>query len=132
MMMKLLLVAAGGGIGSVLRYLLAGWVQGPRLTGLAVFPTGTMAVNVAGSLCIGIAAAFYFAGPTIPREGFRTFIMIGIFGGFTTFSTFAYETLELVNDGQFARAGFNVLLTNALCLAAVWIGYRACLHIMAG
>jgi CrcB protein len=119
-MSKILLIAAGGGLGSVARYVLAGWVQ--RLTDAAL-PVGTLAVNVLGCLLIGILGAI-FAGPHLVREEYRLALLIGVLGGFTTFSTFGYETFEMANDGQFARAALNVVITNAACLAAVWIGYR--------
>lgn len=123
-MEKLLMIALGGGLGSVLRYLLAGWVQGARQQDSVSFPVGTLAVNTIGSLMIGVLAALFISGPYLMREEYRVAVLIGLLGGFTTFSTFSYETLELLNDSQWARAGMNILLTNALCLAAVWIGYR--------
>jgi CrcB protein len=121
---KLALIALGGGAGSLLRYGLAGVVQGPRLTGAAVFPFGTLAVNALGCLAIGVCAALFLSGRYIIAEEYRIALMIGVLGGFTTFSTFGYETFELANDGQWFRAGLNVLATNAVCLIAVWIGYR--------
>lgn len=119
-MYKVLLIAFGGGLGSVLRYLIAGWTQ--RLSP-ETFPLGTMVVNVTGCLAIGVLGAM-FAGPHTWREEWRIALMVGLLGGFTTFSSFSFETLELTNDGQLARAGANVLLTNVLCLGAAWIGYR--------
>lgn len=119
-MTKVLLIAAGGAAGSTLRYLAAGWVQ--KLSG-ASFPFGTLAVNVVGCLLIGCLGAA-FAGPVLIREEYRVAILVGALGGFTTFSTYAWETLSLANDGQIARALANVLLSNAVGLLAVWIGYR--------
>lgn len=121
---KLVLIAFGGGAGAVFRYLLAGWVQGPRITGAIVFPVGTLVVNVLGSLLIGVLAAAFLTGPYMLREEFRAALFVGLLGGFTTFSTFSFETLELINDAQWGRATANILLTNALCLGGVWIGFR--------
>jgi len=118
--LKMLLIAIGGGTGAVLRYLVAGW--GQRL-GEGSFPIGTMIVNVSGCLLIGLFGAF-FAGPTLIREEYRLAVLVGVFGGYTTFSTFGWETFALANDGQFLRAGTNLVLSNLLCLAAVWFGYR--------
>jgi len=81
-----------------------------------------MAVNIIGCFVIGLCGAL-LAGPYLRAE-FRPFILIGVLGSFTTFSTFGYETFELVNEGQFAKAGLNILLNNLLGLAAVFIGYR--------
>jgi CrcB protein len=117
---KLLIIAAGGGVGSVLRYLLAGAAQ--RLTG-SVLPIGTMTVNVVGCLAIGLVAA-YFAGPQLVRAEWRLGLMVGLLGGFTTFSSFSFETVALLNDGQMRAAVLNVVLSNVLCLAAAWLGYR--------
>lgn len=120
MIVKLMLIAFGGAFGSAMRYLVSGWTQ--KLSETA-FPIGTMAVNVIGCLCIGVLGAI-FASPFSPREEYRLALAIGVLGGFTTFSTFGLETFELINDREFARAGINILATNACCLAAVWIGYR--------
>lgn len=123
-MEKLLLIALGGGAGSVLRYLLAGWVQSPRPTVGIAFPLGTLLVNVIGSLAIGVLGAMFLAGSHTMREEYRLLIFVGLLGGFTTYSAFSYETLELFTHGQWGRAAAYVLLTNALCLGAVWAAYR--------
>ena len=119
-LVKLLLIAGGGAVGAVSRCYLAGWTQ--TLAG-GTFPLGTLAVNVLGCLLIGILGAF-FGGPHLVRQEHRLLLMIGLLGGFTTFSTFGLETVALINEGQSARAGLNVLLSNGLGLPAVWIGYR--------
>src|SRR5881394_2141352 len=103
-MNKLLLIALGGAFGSVMRYVVAGWMQ--RLMENP-FPIGTLTVNVAGCLCIGILGAI-FAGPHNVREEYRIALMIGVLGGFTTFSTFGLETFEFINDGQWNKAILNV------------------------
>lgn len=119
-MVKLLLIAAGGGMGSVLRYLVAGW--GQRLIA-GPFPVGTMLVNIVGCFCIGFLNAA-FSGPILIRQEYRIALTIGLLGGFTTFSAFGWETFALANDGQGIRAMMNLLLSVTLCFAAVWIGYR--------
>lgn len=119
-MTKLLLIAAGGAAGAVLRYLVAGW--GQSLTA-GSFPLGTLLVNVAGCFLIGLLGAM-FAGPIVVREEYRLAVLIGLLGGFTTYSTFGWETFSLLNDGQRWAAIVNVVLSTGLGLAAVWIGYR--------
>jgi CrcB protein len=124
-MLKIILaIAAGGAVGSVGRYALGGLVQ--AATG-GTFPLGTLVVNVAGCLLIGSLGA-YFAGPHLVGETWRAALLIGLLGSFTTFSTFGWETFELINDGQFARASLNVLGSVAIGLAAVWLGYRITEH----
>ena len=107
-MVKLMVIAVGGGVGAVGRYLLAGWT----------FPLGTLAVNVFGCLVIGVLGAV-FGGPHLIRQEYRLLLMVGLLGGFTTFSTFGLETMAMINEGQFALAGVNVLLSNGLGLLAV-------------
>jgi CrcB protein len=119
LVLKLGLIALGGGLGSVLRYLIAGWVQPLARLG---FPLGTLVVNVTGCLAIGFLHAYF--NPRLVREEYRIAILVGVLGGYTTFSTFGYETFTLTRAGEFARAAANVLLSVLLGLAAVWIGYR--------
>ncbi len=119
-MTKVVLIALGGGVGSVLRYALAG--VGQRLT-TTDFPLGTLLVNVAGCLLIGFLYAA-LAGPWLIREEYRVAILVGLLGGFTTFSTFGYETFGLLNERQYALAAANVGASVVLGLAAVWLGYR--------
>jgi CrcB protein len=118
-MQKLLSIAIGGAAGSVLRYLVSSW--GQRAQG--GFPAGTLLVNVLGSLSIGVLAVA-FAAPQSVRVELRLLLIVGLLGGFTTFSTFALETFRMAEEGARGRALSNVLLSNALCLLAVWIGYR--------
>ena len=120
-MTKWLLIAAGGSFGSISRYALQGWVQ--RATNTS-FPLGTLAVNLIGCALIGFLTAT-FTGPKLIREEYRIGIIVGILGGFTTFSTFGWETFSLTNDRQFAFAAINVVLSCGLGLLAVWAGYRA-------
>jgi CrcB protein len=114
-------VAIGGALGSVGRFWLNGIVS--RHFG-ETFPLGTLVINVTGSFVIGFFATL--ANPDgrlfVPAP-FRTFFMVGICGGYTTFSSFSLQTLNLANDGQWFRAGANVVLSVALCLAGVWLGY---------
>jgi CrcB protein len=117
---KIAYVAGGGALGAVVRYLLAGW--GQRMTESA-FPFGTLLVNVLGCLGIGVAAAA-LAGPAIVREEYRLAILVGFFGGFTTFSTFGYESFALLSDREWWLAGANLVGSNLLCLLAVFVGYR--------
>lgn len=119
-MNKLLLIFLGSGLGGLFRYLLSGWSQ--RLTS-GTFPLGTLVVNGIGCLLIGVLTAA-FAGRLLIREELKTALLVGVLGGFTTFSTFGWETFALLNDGQYARATWNVGLSVALGLAAVGVGYR--------
>jgi CrcB protein len=118
--MKWLLIACGGGAGAILRYAMAGW--GQRLTS-GVFPVGTLMVNTLGCLAIGFLASL-FAGPLLIREEYRIAILVGFLGGFTTFSTYGYETFALLGDGEWWSAAVNILLSNVLGLLALWIGVR--------
>jgi CrcB protein len=114
-------VAVGGALGTTGRYWLSGLVA--RTIG-ETFPWGTLIINVSGSFVIGFFAALtgpdgrLFVGSTT-----RQFVMIGICGGYTTFSSFSLQTLNLMNDGEWFRAGGNVGLSVVLCLVAVWVGF---------
>jgi CrcB protein len=114
-------VALGGAIGSVARFWLS--VQVALWTGLA-FPWGTVLVNIIGSLVIGFVATL--TGPngrvTVPVEA-QAFVMVGLCGGFTTFSAFSLQTLELARDGRLLYAGANIVLSVVLCLTAVALGH---------
>jgi CrcB protein len=120
-MSKWLLIAAGGAIGSVLRYALQGWVQ--RATHSA-FPFGTLAVNVIGCVLIGYLTAL-FTGPYIVRAEYRAGLIVGVLGGFTTFSAFGWETFVLAGDRDYWWAVGYIVLSCGLGLGAVWLGYRA-------
>lgn len=117
---KVILIFLGSGLGGVFRYALAGWTQ--RLAN-AAFPIGTLVVNVLGCLLIGFLSAA-FAGRWLIREEYRIALMIGILGGFTTFSALGMETFAFLNDGQYGLAALNVALSVAAGLFAVWAGYR--------
>lgn len=120
-MMVVLLVGSGGFLGSVLRYLVGQWVL--SLSGNSVFPYGTLAVNVLGCLAIGILNGVAETRGLFNAE-IRGLLFIGLLGGFTTFSSFSYETLALARGGQVFPAFLNVVLQMGLCLGAVWAGYR--------
>jgi CrcB protein len=115
-----LAVAAGSALGGAARYGLSGLVA----RGLGeTFPWGTLVVNVLGSLLIGFVATV--TGPDgrlLVSPVARQFWMPGIFGGFTTFSSFSLQTLSLVQEGEWLQAGGNVALSVVLCLAGVWLG----------
>jgi CrcB protein len=119
-MLKLALILVGGAFGSLARYLLQGWVQDWTR---GTFPLGTLIVNVIGCFTIGLLNAL-FIGPVPIRADYRVGIVVGLLGGFTTFSAFGWETYALVNGGEFLRAAANVLLSVGLGLAAVFAGAR--------
>jgi fluoride exporter len=116
-------IAIGSALGGVARY----WCSGvaARLVG-ETFPWGTIGVNILGSFIIGFFATL--TGPDgrvyVGSLG-RQFVMIGICGGYTTFSSFSLQTLNLMNDGEWFRAGANIVLSVVCCLVAVWIGHLA-------
>ena len=119
-MAKVLFIFLGSGAGGVLRYAVSGWTQ--RLANGA-FPIGTLIVNVTGCLLIGFLTAA-LSGRMLMREEYRVAVLIGLLGGYTTFSTFGLETFTFLNDGQAWRALLNIAASVVLGLAAVWIGYR--------
>lgn len=114
-------VAIGGALGSLARYLVSGWVA--RGIG-ETFPWGTLAVNVSGSLAIGLFAGLTSAEGRwfVPAVG-REFFMIGICGGYTTFSSFSLQTLSQLEEGNWFYALANLLLSVTGCLLAVWLGH---------
>ena len=122
-MLKWVLIAVGGGIGSILRYAMQGLV-GQQVAG-RVFPLGTMCVNILGCLIIGLLSGF-FRGPNGLRiaQEYRIGLMVGVLGGFTTFSSFGLETFDLSNSGDHLSAALNVVLSCVIGLAAVWLGFR--------
>jgi CrcB protein len=116
-------IALGGALGSVARYGGSSLVAG--LFG-QTFPFGTLVVNITGSFVIGLFATLTGPDGRMMVSGdFRQFVAIGLCGGYTTFSSFSYQTLTLAQDGQYLRAGLNVIASVALCLVAVWLGFVA-------
>ena len=114
-------IALGSALGGVARY----WCQGFVARQISdTFPWGTLLVNVAGCCIIGLFAAV--TGPDgrlLVPTGFRQFVTIGVCGGYTTFSSFGLETLNLARESDLGRASANVMLSVGLCLAGVWLGY---------
>jgi CrcB protein len=114
---RTLLVGAGGFVGATLRYILGGLVSRHAST---EFPWGTLLVNATGCFLIGLVAVL--AEERGVGLGGRLFLMVGVLGGYTTFSTFGYETLSLMREGSHALAAANALGQLLLGLAAVWVG----------
>ncbi len=114
-------IAIGSAIGGVSRYFCSGLTA--RLIG-ETFPWGTFLVNVVGSFVIGFFAAL--TGPdgrVYASSTARQFVMTGICGGYTTFSSFSLQTLNLMNDGEWLRAGGNIGLSVVCCMVSVWAGH---------
>ena len=123
-MIAYLWVAIGGALGSVGRFWLNGLISSTRFG--ETFPWGTLAINVTGSFLIGIIGAL--ANPegrmdSSSRAFAIQFFMIGICGGYTTFSSFSLQTLNLLRDREWLYAGGNVVLSVVLCMIAVWLGW---------
>jgi fluoride exporter len=122
-MLSYIWVSLGGAIGSAARFWISGLVA--QRYG-QTFPLGTLAVNVTGSFIIGVFAALTDPdGRWLVSPSFRQFFMIGVCGGYTTFSSFSLQTLALAQEGEWFRAMMNSVASFALCLAAVWIGHSA-------
>jgi CrcB protein len=115
---KVLLAGIGGFAGSALRYMVSGFVQ--NSSGSIRFPFGTLAVNLAGCLVIGFLSQLAETRGFFSAEA-RTLIFIGVLGGFTTFSAFGNETINLWRDGQNTLAAANIAAHLVLCLGAVWL-----------
>jgi len=117
------LVAAGSALGGVLRFLMVPWAQRYAAQG---FPGGTLAVNVLGSFVIGVVLRLANAEQISPET--RVFLAVGVCGGFTTFSAFSAESFELLQNGQWTRAGVYISASILLCIGATalgWIGTGA-------
>lgn len=118
-MLPILLVGAGGCLGSIFRYVLSGWVH--RILDNPWFPYGTLAVNITGSIAIGFLVGLADSRSFFTSE-VRLFIFIGLLGGFTTFSSLTLETLSLARNTQFVAALANITAQMILGLLAVWLG----------
>ena len=117
-MLQIFAIAVGGAAGALLRFFMCNGVY--KMIGRD-FPYGTLAVNVLGSLLIGVLFILLIEKLAVAAE-WRAGLMVGLLGAFTTFSTFSLETFSLLEDGAFLKAGLNVFLSVVLCLAATWVG----------
>ncbi len=114
-------VAVGGALGSLARYTTA--LAAARFIGVG-FPWGTLLVNVTGSFVIGIAASLTaMGGRPLLGDDARGFVVVGLLGGFTTFSSFSLETINLARAGAGGAAVMNVIGSLVLCLSAAWLGF---------
>jgi CrcB protein len=119
-MIQILAIAAGGAVGSVLRYAVSTGVY--SMLGRN-FPYGTLAVNVIGSFLMGLLFVLMVERLDMSAV-WRMAILVGFLGAFTTFSTFSIETVNLLQGGDFMRAFLNVTVSVAFCLVATWVGFR--------
>ncbi len=118
-MINYLVVSIGAALGGGLRYWFSGFVY-KFLP--ATFPYGTLIINIAGSFILGIVM-FYLNEKEMISHEVRLFLTVGFCGGFTTFSTFSYETINLIKDAQYMGAAFNVFLNVALSLLGIFLAY---------
>ena len=116
--MKIIYLGIFGGMGCVARYMVSGWVY--SLAGRTL-PYGTLAVNVIGSLLLGLIMEGSLRSTLLSPE-LRFGITVGFMGGFTTFSTFSYETVRLLEEGSMVAAGANILLNVTVCVVAALVG----------
>lgn len=112
-------VALGGAIGACLRFFL--YEHSIKLLGKG-FPFGTLAVNVIGSFVLGYLYAWMQTQQDVSAN-LRLFIGVGLLGALTTFSTFSYETVMLLQEGDFVKAGLNILVNVSLCIIGVWLAF---------
>ncbi|MFT5121591.1 MAG: CrcB protein [Kiritimatiellia bacterium] len=120
-MIQLLLIGSGGFIGSILRFLLGAGVQ--KVMQQAYFPYGTLTVNLIGCLAIGYLGARFDTRDVLSQE-LRLFLIVGLLGGFTTFSSFGYETLHLLKNNHVAAAIGYALVSVVVGVIAAWGGYK--------
>ena len=120
-----LVVTLGGAIGTLARYLVSALTM-PISRSL---PWGTIGINVMGSFIIGFFGTLTLAQGRFPAsENMRLFVMVGLCGGYTTFSSFSLQTLDLLRGGAVVRAGINIVASVALCVCAVTIGHLVAAH----
>lgn len=117
-MVQTLAIATGGAVGALLRFWGSSWVYG--FMGRD-FPYGTLAVNFAGSLIMGLSYAWLIERSALGPE-WRALVMVGLLGAFTTFSTFSIETVNLIEGGALIKAMLNMMLSVGLCVVAAWLG----------
>ena len=120
--MTWLVIGIGGALGAMARHAVNAFVHQRALSG--TFPLGILIVNVLGSAAIGIVGGLIVAERVHMSYQARTFVMVGLLGGFTTFSSFSFDTLALARDGHLDQAIVNVTGHLGLSLAAVWLGFR--------
>jgi CrcB protein len=120
-------IAFGSAVGGVSRYLIGGAVQ--RLT-TGTFPVGTLVVNITGSFLLGAILRYAIDTPGLTPE-WRALLTVGFCGGYTTFSTFSYETVALMEDGQWTRAGTYLALSVVLSVGATFLGLAASRELIA-
>ncbi|MGC8828474.1 MAG: fluoride efflux transporter CrcB [Verrucomicrobiia bacterium] len=126
-MQKVFLLFLGGGLGTIIRWIMSGLIASKFGE---VFPWGTIFVNASGSFAIGFVATLTSPdGRLFLSSDARQFIMFGLLGGYTTFSSFSLQTLNLIEDGELLMAAGNVAISVLLCLLAVWIGHFLALKI---
>lgn len=118
-MINYLVISAGAAIGGVLRYGLASFIQ-KRVE--SFFPYGTLIVNIIGSFALGFIM-YYMDEKELLSPQMRLFLTVGLCGGFTTFSTFSYETLNLIRNSEFLLASANIIGNVLLCLIAIYLSY---------
>ncbi|MET2825861.1 fluoride efflux transporter CrcB [Mesorhizobium shangrilense] len=124
-----LLVMVGGALGTLARYLVSTWA----LPVSSQLPWGTIIINISGSLLIGFFGTLTLASGRYPApESLRLFVMIGLCGGYTTFSSFSLQTLDLMRAGGFGRAALNIGLSVVLCVGAVALGHVIAARINGG
>lgn len=120
-MTNLLYIAGGGAVGALLRYGVSNGIHGLLGRG---FPYGTLAVNIFGSVLMGLVYVLFIERMDVGVE-WRAAVMIGLLGAFTTFSTFSLETLNLLETGDHLKAGVNILVSVSLCILGCWLGMIA-------
>lgn len=111
-------VALGGALGACSRYGISAWIYDRHTS---AFPWGTFAVNVGGSFLFGVLFVLIYSLDTL-KEPLRLLLLVGFLGAFTTFSTFSFETIRLLESGQWGTALINVFSSTLVCLAGVWLG----------
>jgi fluoride exporter len=120
-------VMLGGALGTLARYLLTGWIQARSGS---PFPFGTLVINVSGSILLGLLLRFALETPGVGPE-MRAFLTTGFCGGYTTFSTFSYETAALIEEGDWTRAGVYVGLSVLISLGGMFLGFAGARELLA-
>jgi len=125
MILRLLFVGLGGFLGAIARYLISGWSQ--QVSG-GPFPVGTLLVNVLGSFFLGFLAFLAFEQGHLPVH-LRLFFLTGLLGAFTTYSTFSYETFQLMREGLHRMYMLNIFANTFLCITGAWLGFVLANHL---